>query len=260
MDNDTVVACFERLLRSASRVVVVAGSYGETIAARFECAEKLHTVHLSYDGDMSKPKSFDGGVFSLVYAGTLNGGRSITPILEALVGAIQERPEMAACEVNLAGSGVGYDEAEKFVGVHNLSGCVHFRGVLCPDVVESLLKESDAILVVQPVSAALQVPGKIFESMKMCKPIIGLMPVDCETAVILRKSGVGVVHDENDIDGIKDTLIRLWDVWNDGKFFITPDYTFIRDFSTANLPTKIGRIIENLKDVPGQQLRNKMGN
>lgn len=207
-------------------------------------------MHLSYEGEPSLQKVAKGAACTIMYAGSLGGGRSIKPLLEALVNVISERSDFAATfNICLAGSGQGFEDALVFAEANNISNQLSFLGVLSPDAVNRTLGVSHALIIVQPNECDRQVPGKIFESLKTGKPIIGLMPKDCEAADILRSSGLGIIHEANDNEGLRDSLIRLWDAWRIGESVVSPNWAVIEDFSLSRLPVKIKRVIEGFVDM-----------
>lgn len=76
-------------------------------------------------------------------------------------------------------------------------------------------------------------------------PILGIMPL-CEGADILRRSGLGFTHHSEDVDGIADTLIRLWANWRAGLSSVQLNYNYVEQFSVTRLPKKLCAVLEGL--------------
>lgn len=70
------------------------------------------------------------------------------------------------------------------------------------------------------------------------------MPSDCEAAILLRRSGLGFVHEEDDVEGIRDSLLELWQAWREGRSAVEPDLDFIGRFSIRNLPAKLSAVLK----------------
>ena len=69
------------------------------------------------------------------------------------------------------------------------------------------IQSSDALLIVQP-DTALQIPGKLFEYIAACKPVIALACPGA-TADLVKFEKLGMVADADDIDEIKKMIIQL---------------------------------------------------
>ena len=252
LDNAAVKKEFSSLLHDAARIVVVAESYGHVLQKVYGFSAKcLHTVHLSYEG-MSQIGSVPrNDKFILVYAGSLSGGRSLKSLVLTMEGAFKKQLEMPSLfRLELAGAGPGFQEIAQLSSDTKIENNILFRGVISGHEVGDFLKRSTATIIAQENKCALQVPGKIFESLKAGKPIVGIMPKDCEAAKILRRSGLGFIHESHDIEGLRDTLIRLWEAWRENQPLVKPNQVVIQDFSLQRLPAKLAHVLQEVVDIP----------
>jgi len=69
------------------------------------------------------------------------------------------------------------------------------------------IQSADALLIVQP-DTALQIPGKLFEYIAACKPVVALACPGA-TADLVNYENLGMVADADDINGIKEIIIQL---------------------------------------------------
>lgn len=46
-------------------------------------------------------------------------------------------------------------------------------------------------------------------------------------------------HETNDIEDLREPLIRMWQSWRENKAIAKPNQSFIREFSTERLPIKL---------------------
>jgi len=250
-DNEAVKAQFSALLHDAACIVVTAKSYGDTLKEGFGVdSQRIHTIHLSFDGNEQDNDS-PGKVhtFTVVYAGSLDGGRSLKPLITAIAKAFDNFPMMRETfKLELAGSGPGFSEVARFSKQMGLESNINYLGLLPGEGVAVLLERAVVVVVVQENKSALQVPGKIFECLKTGKPVLGMMPTDCEAAQILVKAGLGFIREKNDIEGLCDYLIRMWEAWRRDEQIVQPDNTYIQGFSTAQLPAKLKGLLKGLID------------
>lgn len=251
-DSEIIKQQFARLLGSAARVIVTAHTYGLELVKRYSLAEeKWATVHLTYEGKPAVGEPVRKDVYSLAYVGSLNGGRSLGALVDAVQGALRCQPEMCSSfRFELAGGGPGFEEVAQLSTKYGLEGLIRVRGVLPVNEADRLIASAAAAVVVQEEKSALQVPGKVFESVKAAKPIIGLMPENCEAAAILRQSGLAFIHDSRDVEGMSSTLIRLWQAWQRGEQIVNPDWAYIEQFSTERLPNKLASVLGGIVDLP----------
>ena len=152
--------------------------------------------------------------------------------------------------LELAGSGPGFDEVVQLSSEKKLDSNIMLKGVISGHKVSDLLERATAIIIVQENKSALQVLGKVFESLKAGKPIVGIMSKDCEAAEILRRSGLGFIHESHDIEGLRDTLIRLWEAWRENQPLVKPNQAVIQGFSLQRLPEKLTHVLQGVVDIP----------
>ncbi len=248
-DRATIYKEFTRLLRSAAQVVVTTESYRNKLLKDFALIpEAIRTIHLTYEGGLIEGAScHHSGRWRLVYTGSLQGGRSLAPLLHGLGEALVREPRMhGSISMEIAGTGSGLDETRKLSERLGVKESVRFYGYVDREQAEELHRQANVLIVVQTVDTSkLQVPGKIFEYMRMSRPILAIMP-ECEAADILRRSGLGLIHHPEDIDGIADTLIKLWSDWRTGRSSVRMDYDYVTQFSVKNLPEKLRPVLEGL--------------
>ena len=248
--RETVRAEFKRLLESATKLVVVTESYRRKLLTEFTLnSQALQTIYLTYDCEpISDSNIRHDEKWRVVYTGSLDGGRTLTPLFQGVHKALSIKPQLSSSiGIEIAGKGSGLNEARRVSKVLGLQQLVRFHGYLACNEAGSLSKKADALVVMQTADTSMyQIPGKIFEYVSYGKPILAIMPPECEAADILRRSGLGFIHHAEDIDGIADTLIRLWSDWRAGAASVQVDRDFVSQFSVRNLPEKLRSVLEGL--------------
>lgn len=248
-ERATIKAEFARLLEASPKQIVVTESYRDKLLKEFNLNPKtIQAIHLTYEGKPAEEANpLQDAKWSILYAGSLQGGRSMAPLLYGLAKALDHEPQMKeSFGVDIVGIGDGLDEGKKLAKDLSIRDVVRFHGYVDLERADELSYLANAFIVVQTQeTSVLQVPGKIFGYMQLGRPILGIMP-NCEAANILRKSGLGFVHTPEDIDGIANTLIRLWLDSREGRPSAKTDRDYIGQYSVDLLPNKLRPILEDL--------------
>jgi len=83
-------------------------------------------------------------------------------------------------------------------------------------------------------------PGKMFEYLALCRPVLAIGPEGSDCAEIFRQTGAGYYLEFSDLNGMKNTLINLFRQWKSGKSDLRPEN--IEKFSRRNLAGEIVRL------------------
>jgi glycosyltransferase involved in cell wall biosynthesis len=173
---------------------------------------RCHVVYNGFDDDDFKnlpAKQATAGKVRLLHAGTLDFRyRNPLPFLEAIA-RLRHRPPLSqkGVSVEFLAPGANF-ENERFRNrllEHSLVDVVTVTpGVPYKD---SLQKQGDAdiLLLFQNHSAInMQIPAKLFEYMRIGKPVLAIAPQNSETARVVRDSRCGTVVDsENEEDFVE---------------------------------------------------------
>lgn len=250
-DRAAICAEFRRLLESSFRIVVTTRSYQEHLIERFSLnAQNVDVIYSLLEEEFQDLRDFAcSSPWHIVYVGSLNEGRSLDPLLNGFCAAIDRQPHLEDNSIiDIAGSGLELVEMEtlaKNIGINN-NLCIH--GYIPRDKVNALVKSAGILIVAQTNrTSRFQIPGKLFEYMSYGKPIIGIMPTECEAANILRHSGLGFIHSEADISGIADTLIRLYADWAAKRSSVKINHNYISQFSPSSFPNRLRSVLPGEK-------------
>ena len=150
---------------------------------------------------------------SILYTGTLTGGRNPLPFFQALGGLFREAPEARhEIRVEFLCPEAAAREAARRAGVE---GDLLFSATV--PRTESLRRQaaSDLLLLIQFKGryADAQLPAKVYEYLGLAgRPVLALATRGAVTELIERTKG-GVVVDPDDVEGIKGAIRRLWTRW-----------------------------------------------
>lgn len=241
---------FQNLLDSSSYIVVTAESYRKDLIKSYGVsAQKIMTIYLTYERKVQVKDVSRNTKFTMVYAGSLRGDRTLKSLILALKEAFEKCTEMRdSFQLLLAGDGSGFEEIKEMSTLYGLDANISYLGKLPGDKVYELFAKSDVTIDMVAQSNPLQIPGKTFELLSVGKPILGIMPKAHETAYILRKSGLGFIHEPSDIKNMTNTIIQLWEAWRQGTSLVQPNWDYIQSFSIEHLPSKIVHVLRCVDD------------
>jgi hypothetical protein len=126
------------------------------------------------------------------HVGELYGGRDVSPLLES-VSRLIETGRLAPNDfkIRLVGS-IEHEciPPAEFLTMAIQQGWLEvFPNTVPKDEARRVAQDSNALLLVQPHST-VQVPGKLFEYLRLGRPILAFIPPNTPTERILRQSGV----------------------------------------------------------------------
>lgn len=203
-----------RLLRAASRVVVVTGSFKERIIEKGVPADRIDVIPNGVDTRQYHPSDEPpplpsmeprDGEFVVGYLGNFGAGQGLSAVVEAA--AVLEgrgRP------VRLVMAGDGPDRAQvedraRELGIRHVS----IHPPIPKEATRAFYNACDVCLVPLAPFPILQetVPSKIFEVMACERPLVASL--GGEGARIVERSGGGLVTPPGDAEAIADAVERL---------------------------------------------------
>jgi glycosyltransferase involved in cell wall biosynthesis len=104
---------------------------------------------------------------------------------------------------------------------------------------------SDFLLVVMPPYARWT-PSKIYDYLRMERPILALVPSDGDAAKIIREAKAGFVLDFDDRE-MKNQLEVIFRKWKEGEFRrFRPDHKYVTNFERRRLTRQMARIFDEV--------------
>jgi glycosyltransferase involved in cell wall biosynthesis len=127
----------------------------------------------------------------LSHVGELYGGRDIRPVLHAAARLIESgRVSHKGIIIRQIGPAEQGELPDKeFLLAAQSEGWLEIREPVPAAVARSMALDSDGLLLIQPQSA-VQVPGKLFEYLRMGRPILAFVVRDSPAERILQRAGV----------------------------------------------------------------------
>jgi hypothetical protein len=249
-------ACERAILRGANAILVTA----DTLAEQWKCrypgqAKRIQVIWNGFDPDdrieETAPPQSACRLFS--HVGALYGGRDIAPLLESvsrLVNSGRLRP--GTLRIRLVGP-VDKDclPSTEFLARATNQGWLEIipEQVSRPDA-RRMAYESNGLLLVQPHST-VQVPGKLFEYVRLRRPILAFIRHGTPIERILRQSAVThqCVYAEDSPQEIDNAVERFLTLEDEGN---GPNAWFEDNFNARSQTEALAALIRSLHHPAGR--------
>ncbi|WP_353093397.1 glycosyltransferase [Tissierella praeacuta] len=192
----------------------------------------------------------DGGdKFVITYTGSLYGRRNLIEFLDGLKIAVDNNKiDKNKLEIRVVGNiyqEVLNEYAEKYDLVDNMKSF----GYLPHRESIQMLYNSDILLLVIGKGKGSKnfYTGKIFEYIKVNRPILAIVPEDGAAAQVINETNTGTVVDPEDINGVSIALEKYYRNWMEGKLDHKPKWDKIQIYSREAQAKRLSEILKGNK-------------
>lgn len=212
--------------------------------------EKCITMTNGFDpGDFEGIEIKPSGKFKISHTGSFYGRQSPEFFLQAVNRAIGECKELANdLEIIFAGrsSKEYWDLAKKY----GLEGILVEHGYVSHhQAIEILVNSSCLLLIIGKGDRSNSVyTGKIFEYMASGVPIIATVPQEGASAKLIKDSRTGVVADTEDVDSIKEAVLRQYRSWKAHSLAVDTDWDIVNNYSRKKQTMQLADIFNELAE------------
>jgi glycosyltransferase involved in cell wall biosynthesis len=227
----------KKVLRSADVVTVVSPDIKRTTEAL--CGRKVHVVYNGYDpGDYGNTDPVDDHFFIISHFGAFNRDRNPSALWKALAEKASEFPAFKE-KLKIRLIGQNDEQILHEIRQSGLSGQIELYSHINHKAGLKQLGQSAVLLL--PLNNAPNamgiLPGKMFEYIALCRPILAIGPSGSDCESIILKAEAGYYHDFEDEKGIKTSLNQLFLAWQKREFKTEPRN--IESFSRRKLAREI---------------------
>jgi glycosyltransferase involved in cell wall biosynthesis len=202
--------------RRADAVTAVTDLIGEELRALG--ARRVQTIANGCDfEDFAGLEYRPANRFRLTHTGSFFGRRSPRAVLEALAGA--DADIVARFVGDFRSSDREWAERLELGDRLELHPYLPRRRVL------ELQRDSEALLLLIPESGGrgrAVLSAKVFEYLAAERPILAAVPPEGAAADLIRETGSGIVVAPDDVEGLREALVRLAGDWRAGRLDGTP--------------------------------------
>ena len=213
-------------------------------------AQKLVAIPMGFDPEALRgitpiPRS----KFTMVHFGSFYASRSPGPFLEALAECVRGHPGLARdVEVRFFGR---FDAdmmrlTERLIRDGGLDGIVRLQGIVPYKAGLQQLVSADVLLLVTGPgeSGETHVPSKLYEYLGTRRAILALAPPG-GAAGIVQEARAGVVVHPNDVEGIRQAILGLYQQWTEGRLVFPIEPGVVAKYTGREVARRFTEILED---------------
>ncbi|MGG3856040.1 glycosyltransferase [Caldifermentibacillus hisashii] len=248
----------EKIVHVADKVINVTPVSTDNYREIFKLNdEKLVTITNGYDEDdfqeivLSDKKN---DKFTIIHNGLLYGIRNPIPILKAIKNLIdQNKIDRNRIKLNLSWS-ENANEWSSYIVDLQLEDIVEFFGYVSHKESLQIASEADILLLIVGPGEKNKAmyPGKLFEYLRLQKPILSLAPKESVVEKLINELDRGINVYFNDIKAIERALFSMYQGWENGEiqnYELNEDIvSFERKALTKKMATVFNQVY--MKNVP----------
>lgn len=235
------------VLKAADEVVVISNSMKADFLKIYDRGYTVITNGFDNEDIADVEVSLDTK-FSIAHIGTMVKTRNPEALWEAINKIAHETPGFREnFEIKLVGS-VDFSVMDS-IAKAGLSEFVNRIAYLPHNEVVKVQQQSQVLLLLinDSPNAKVILPGKFFEYMAAKRPILCIGPKDGDAAKVIAETGSGYVFEKEDVEGIRQTILLLYNQYKAGHLKI--DSQNIEQFSrkalTGKMSLRLDAIISN---------------
>ena len=247
-----IVAPFleRRVLKQANLVLANTGPMRDTWVGRYpRLQEKIHVCWNGFDPeDVVNRYALPARERKILsHVGELYGGRDLRPVLDTLQRLFDtgRLPNSAILVRQIGNVDEAWLPTKEFLNTAAAQGWLEFKAEVPAAAARSLAQESDGLILVQP-HTNVQVPGKLFEYVRLGRPILAFVMPDTPIEAILQRSGIPhVCLYPNMTEAAMDASILQFLTLLDGRPS-EPSTWFLENFDARHQAAALDRLIQPL--------------
>jgi glycosyltransferase involved in cell wall biosynthesis/SAM-dependent methyltransferase len=208
--------------------------------------EKINTITNGYDeiDFLNIQNNNKNNKFTIIHNGLLYSIRTPLTVMKSIKNLIESGKIDKSKIQMIFGFTENLENWIKYRDDLGLKDIIKFLDYMPHDKSLEECSNSDALLlIVGPGEKNKSVyPGKIFEYLRLCKPIIALSPKDSIIEKLLDETNRGKNVDFNDINGIEECILNMYNNWQEEtkyKLHITAD---INKYERKKLTQRLSEI------------------
>lgn len=234
----------KRVLQKADRVVTI-GPYHANLFETFG-GRKVDVITNGFDtDDFDQVKRVKTERFTIRHTGIVDELRDPRPFMLALKKVVEAQPGMKENVIVEFIGNVNSAFKEFIAADPVLSAMTKFTNTVPHKELLNLYGQTDLLLLVlaHTAIAAGNLPGKLFEYVASGIPVVGVGPVDGDSADVIKRSNAGEVLSRDDENGMMAVVRKHFDLWKNGGSVSNTDAS---PFTRRRLTDQLIAILESL--------------
>ncbi len=239
-----------KVVLNADRIISVSDPYTIDFRNKYsdQPGEKFVTISNGYDNDdfnNIEKKKIDK--FIITHIGSFYNRRSPLFFLKALRDLLNEN---TALKKNLEVRFVGKSQKnwKTIIDNYNLDDVITESGYKSHSEALELMVNSSCLLLIISVGEGSKgvFTGKIFEYLASKTPILATIPLDGVAADLIRKSNSGIVVKTDDVKGIGNAILSLYNRWKTGNLIFNINSNVKKTYDRKELTKKLAQFFNEV--------------
>ncbi len=228
----------QRTIKNATKVVVTTNGIRDLYLRRYGqivAPAKIKVINNGFDeSDFAGIVPSNGQAhfpLHLIHAGLLEpADRNPLPFFHAIKIIVQKEKWKGALKVDLIAPG-NYEAYRQKVDELALADYIHILPPVPYHQALQKMADADILLLFQGESCNPQIPAKVFEYLRIGKPVFALTPPDGQTAKLISESKAGIVVDPDHQEKIADSLLKWLIRLRKGEIIVNPSSDVVANYS-----------------------------
>jgi len=201
----------------------------------------IEVITNGYDVDVACSNTLDKK-FTLSHIGSLLSERNPVILWQVLHELVRDEPEFAAhFRLQLVGT-VSHDVLAS-ISAYDLEAYTDFVGYVSHEEAVSYQKNSQVLLLIEINSLETRsiIPGKLFEYMVSCRPVIAIGPTGSDFADIIDETHIGVFVDYSEKEKLREAVLQYFMKFRAGDLSVSAVGT--QKYSRRELTARLAKLI-----------------
>jgi len=235
----------DHVLKTADSVVVV------TDGMKKEFMDRSKSIDVVYNGfdheDIKNISSLKTNNFTISYVGNFKPNQNIYNLWDGIDELIKDdKIDIEDLEIEFTGN--VDQEIIDYIKSKSFKNKLSVNKFSSHDIAVSKMIESNLLIFVIPQSNTqnLIIPGKLFEYLASLSPILSIGPVNGDAANIIHSVNRDAMLSYDDKEGIKNNIIKYYDMWKNNNLKFIYDKSDISNFSRLKLTNNLAKVLDKV--------------
>lgn len=250
--RNKIESCLERMcLKNAEGLISTTSATTEQFRRRTPNSQAKRFITITNGFDIQDFKGMapppENEHLRIIFAGMFYEHRTPGAFFDGLKEAIKAKPKLGQ-DLQVVLVGMIPDEYRAQANAEPLKSIVEIRPYIPHSEVIKLLSTADVLYLPQAKNLTDFIPGKIFEYLASRRFIFAVVPPDGITADIIRRFEAGVIVSPEDVKGIADALLDIYDSYKNGALKVKHSLEDVMEFSWLALSEKLAGFFNEITE------------
>jgi glycosyltransferase involved in cell wall biosynthesis len=235
-----------RIMANADRIIANTDVSREVMLETYPTLNPDHVITIPNGYDEADFLDLHGrpaeARFTITYTGNFYGNRNPINLFAAMEELLGKRPDvMKDILFRYIGPPTPFLQSDSWP--ERLKGSIQVEPYLPHRRSLEALSESDVLLLIDAPEFNVNIPGKVYEYLRIGRPILALIPTGATSDLLDRTGGARIVNPE-DISAIADAILALYEFSKSPSPTREPDSGEVACFERRNLTSKLSRVFD----------------